>query len=103
MSSAADIVKRLQSLQKCLSELQNQNKELKDYNHRLVEEKNGLLEKIAVLEAQSSSSTEPKIVVSASLNAAESGLIQKVLNPIMFSFNSCACGTSYSLIYVMLS
>ena len=97
MSSAANIVKRLQSLQKCLSDLQNQNKELKDCNNRLVGEKNGLLEKIALLEAQSSSSTEPTVVLSNTLDAADSRLPQKVL-VINLNFNSRLYGTCFSLI-----
>eukprot|EP01036_Dinobryon_divergens_P028221 gene28220-37133_t len=78
MSSAADIVKRLQSLQKCLSELQSQNKILKDLNHSLAAEKSELLEKIAVLEAsQSKTSTEAKADTKSS-DIVESVLPQKV-------------------------
>lgn len=86
MSSAADIVKRLQSLQKCLSELQSQNKILKDLNHSLAAEKSELLEKIAVLEAsQSKTSTEAKADTKSS-DIVESVLPQKVVINLLISF-----------------
>ena len=86
MSSAADIVKRLQSLQKCLSELQSQNKVLKDLNHSLAAEKSELLEKIAVLEAsQSKTSTEAKADTNSS-DIVESVLPQKVVINALISF-----------------
>ena len=69
-------------MQKCLSELQSQNKVLKDLNHSLVTEKSELLEKIAVLESQSSTSTEAKVCVTTSLDAVESVLPLKVINAV---------------------